>query len=93
MALSVALAGTVVAQLFDAVYAGLASDAYDPNQRLQIALELTRLTVPLLTIQEESPDVLPKSAESRSDGDAAPGQRRDVPVDGLADGSGTAGNP
>jgi hypothetical protein len=83
MALSVALAGTVVAQLFDAVYAGLASDAYDPNQRLQIALELTRLTVPLLTIQEEIPN-----GDLRTSG-----QRRDVPVDGPGDGSGATLDP
>lgn len=74
MALSVALAGTVVAQLFDAVYAGLTSTAYDPNQRLQIALELTRLTVPLLTIQEEptherGPEPVPERPDEPLDGD------------------------
>ena len=81
MPLSVALAGTVVAQLFDAVYAGLVSDAYDPNQRLQIALELTRLTVPLLTIQEPPHEHPP------------PGERRDVEVDGHADGAGATLDP
>ena len=77
MPLSVALAGTVVAQLFEAVYAGLTAATYDPAQRVQIALELTRLTVPLLTIQEEIPHELQSDA-------------RQLPVGAGLDGTGPA---
>jgi hypothetical protein len=63
MAVSIASAGAIISQLFAAVYAGLEDVPYDVTSRTQVALELTRMTLPLLKIEETPHGTAPGLSE------------------------------
>jgi hypothetical protein len=69
MPMTIALAGAVVSELFTAVYATLAPHGYDAPTRLQVALELTRITLPLLTIKENANELQPNGRQFPLGGD------------------------
>ena len=88
MPVSITTAGVAVAELYRSVYASLEGIPYDASSRSNVALELTRMTLPLLNIVEEPASELPEPAAG-GPGGSGPG-RSGLALAGHPDGENPA---